>query len=61
MSEKNTASAVLTLTQEQVQKLEGALLEMPAKFALPIINLINSFTQENAKLSTTPVTELEDA
>lgn len=35
------------LTQEQLKKLEDTLLELPAKYAIPLLQLINSFIAEN--------------
>lgn len=35
------------LTQEQLSKLEAALLELQAKHAIPILQMINGFIQEN--------------
>lgn len=39
--------SVLALTQEQVKRLEAAILELPGKFGFPLIQLINGFTEEN--------------
>lgn len=39
----------LTLNADQIKKLEAALLEMPGKFGLPIIQLLQLFAQENLK------------
>lgn len=39
----------VTLTQEQISKIEAAILEIPAKYAIPIIQLISGFIQSNAK------------
>jgi len=39
----------LTLDAEQIKKLEAALLEMPGKFGLPIIQLLQLFAQENSR------------
>lgn len=43
------------LTLEQVKKLEDSILEIPAKFAIPLLQLINGFIQENQK----PAEEVE--
>lgn len=37
----------IKLTQEQLSKLEAALLELQAKYAIPILQMINGFIQEN--------------
>lgn len=36
-----------TFTEDQIKKLEAAILEVPAKFAIPLLQLINGFIQEN--------------
>lgn len=35
------------LTQEQLSKLEAALLEIPGKYSIPILQMVNGFIQEN--------------
>lgn len=37
------------LTQEQLSKLEAALLEIPGKYSIPILQMVNGFIQENNK------------
>lgn len=39
----------VTLTQEQISKIEAAILEIPGKYSIPLIQLISGFIQENAK------------
>jgi len=39
----------MTLSADQVSKLETALLEIPGKFGLPLIQLLQLFVQENSK------------
>lgn len=36
-------------TADQIKKLEEALLEIPAKFCIPLLQLINGFIQENSR------------
>jgi hypothetical protein len=39
----------LTLNAGQIKQLEIALLEIPGKFSIPILQLLTSFAQENNK------------
>lgn len=39
----------VTLTEDQIKKLEAAILELPGKFSIPLLQLINGFIQENSK------------
>lgn len=48
----------LTLTQEQIKRLEAAILETPGKYAIPLIQLINGFAQENTKIEEIPIEEV---
>lgn len=48
----------ITLNDDQVKRLEASILEVPAKYAIPLLQLINSFVAEN----TPPIkTEPEEA
>lgn len=38
---------MLTLTEEQVKQLEAILSELPMKFGVPILNILNAASQEN--------------
>jgi hypothetical protein len=38
----------MTLTNEQLQKLEAILLETPFKYAQPILNILQKAAQEEA-------------
>lgn len=42
-------NTTLALSADQISKLESALLELPGKFGLPIIQLLQLFVQENSK------------
>lgn len=37
----------LTLDDAQIQKLEAAILEVPGKYSIPLIQMLTSFLQEN--------------
>lgn len=37
----------VTLTQEQIKQLEAAILELPGKYSIPLIQLISGFIQQN--------------
>lgn len=39
----------VTLTQEQIKQLETAILEIPTKYGIPLIQLISGFIQQNSK------------
>lgn len=38
---------MLTLTQKQVSDLEAFINELPVKYGVPLLNLIQSFVKEN--------------
>lgn len=37
----------ITLTEDQIKKLEANILELPGKYSIPLLQLINGFIQEN--------------
>ena len=37
----------ITLNDDQVKKLEASILEIPAKYAIPLLQQINGFVAEN--------------
>lgn len=48
----------ITLTDDQIKKLEAAILELPGKHAIPLLQLINGFIQENAPKASIPEIEI---
>jgi hypothetical protein len=49
----------MTLSQENLKELEAYLLEIPAKFANPILQYLSKIAQEQAPKETTETTEVE--
>lgn len=45
--------ATITLSEDQVKRLEAALLELPGKHTIPLLQLINGFIAENEPPKTT--------
>ena len=45
---------MLNLTDEQVKKLEEFIQELPTKYGLPLLNLLRSFSAENAPKPVSP-------
>jgi hypothetical protein len=39
---------MITLNEEQVKKIEALLAEMPGKFCIPLLNILNEASSNNA-------------
>ena len=38
---------MITLNEEQVKKIEALLLEMPGKYCIPLLNILNEASSNN--------------
>lgn len=50
----------LTLNADQIKRLETSILELPGKYSIPLLQLINGFAQENVPPRPDPVTKEEN-
>lgn len=50
----------LNLTQEQLNQLSNAILELPTKYGLPIYNLIASFLEAQKTVKKEEISIVED-
>lgn len=51
----------MTLSQDNLKELEAYLLEIPAKFANPILQYLSKIAQEQAPKETAETTEVTPA
>ena len=49
---------MLTLSEEQVKQLEQILSELPMKFGVPILNILNEAANEASTADTAPADSL---